>query len=76
MYFKDSNPKILEYGLLIKNYAEIKSIEKKNVTDLIENDRFRKNAIQWSTNAGIEFEKHIIKLFQDFINKHGSISIK
>jgi len=76
LYFKESNPKILEYGLLIKNYAEIKSIEKKNVTDLVENNGYRQSAIQWSTNAGVEFEKHIIKLFQDFINKHGSISTK
>jgi len=72
--FKDSNPKILEYSLLRKNYSEIKSMEKKNVTDLVENDEHRKDAIQWSTDAGIKFENVIIKLFQELINTHGSIS--
>ena len=76
LYFKDSNPKILEYGLLRNNYKEIKNIEKKNVTDLVENNEHRINAIQWSTNAGIKFENIIINVFQDLINKHGSISKK
>ena len=74
LFFKDSNQKELSYILLRKNYTEIKSIEKKDVTVLVDNDEHRKDAIQWSTDAGIQFENVMMKLFQELINTHGSIS--
>jgi hypothetical protein len=74
LFFKDSNQKELSYILLWKNYTEIKSIEKKDVTVLVDNDEHRKDAIQWSTDAGIQFENVMMKLFQELINTHGSIS--
>lgn len=73
-YFKNSNPKILEYGLIRKNYKEIKLIEKKNVIDLVENKKHREEAINWSINAGRKFEMVLIQLFQNLIDKHKSIS--
>ena len=74
LFFKDSNPKILEYRLLRKGHAEIKVIEKKNVTMLVEDEDHRHNAIQWSTSAGIKFEEKITTLFQGLIDKNGSSS--
>ena len=73
-YFKNSNPKILEYGLIRKNYKEIKLIEKKNVIDLVENKKHREEAINWSINAGRKFEMVLIELFQNLIDKNKSIS--
>ena len=49
-------------------------IDIKKVVKIAKDKKIRDDTIQWSTNSAIAFEKVMIDIFQNFINKNGKIS--